>query len=99
MARMTEYELMNIKDLIIENENGRIHWLGKTDVIGVNFDELVFIKDHAATVYPREIEEQGLKPEIGSKLNKPAEITLYQLFQSKKNKKNPEAFRETLKNR
>lgn len=99
MARMTEYELMNIKDLTIENENGKIHWLGKTDVVGVNFDELVFIKDFAATVYPAEIEEKGLKPEVGLKINKPAEITLYKLFPPKKYKNSPEAFRETLKNR
>jgi hypothetical protein len=99
MARMSEFDLMNIKDLIIENESGKIHWTGNTDVIGVNFDDIVKIRDFSATVYPEEIEAKGLKPEVGQKLNKPAIITLFKIVQSNKDRTSISDFKENLKNR
>ena len=74
MARMNEFQLMTIDNLSIENEFGKIQWEGKTDVRGINFDELVNIEKYSATVYPESIEKLNLKPEVGKGLNKPAEI-------------------------
>jgi hypothetical protein len=96
---MSEFDLMHLKDLIIENESGKIHWTGNTDVIGVNFDDIVKIRDFSATVYPEEIEAKGLKPEVGQKLNKPAIITLFKIVQSNKDRTSISDFKENLKNR
>jgi len=76
MARMNEFQLSTVEDLYIENRHGRIAWEGRTDVRGVDFDELVTIDQFAATVYPEHIERLNLKPEIGKGLNKPAIISL-----------------------
>lgn len=99
MARMSEYDLMNVKNLTIENQHGKVQWEGRTNVIGVNFDELVQIVPFAATVYPKEIEEQGRKPAVGCELNKRSIISLNKIFQSSKDTRTPAAFEESLKNR
>jgi uncharacterized ubiquitin-like protein YukD len=99
MARMTEYDIMNVKDLTIENEHGRVKWEGRTDVRSLKFDELVQIAPFAATVYPKEVEEQGLKPEVGHGLNKRSIISLKKIFQGSKDTRTPTAFEESLKNR
>lgn len=99
MARMTEYELMNVRDLFIENEHGKIQWVGRTNVIGINFDELVRISTFAAEVYPAEVEAKGLKPEVGLGLNKPAIISLYKVYQGERDRRSPTDFEESLKRR
>lgn len=99
MARMTEYELMNVRDLSIENEHGKIEWVGRTNVTGANFDELVRISTYAAEVYPADIEAKGLKPEVGQGLNKPAIISLYKVYQGERDRRSPADFEESLKRR
>ena len=76
LSRMSEYELKRVQDFKVENQFGSIQWMGKTDVSGLNIDELVTITKKQAEVYPIEIEERGLKPPVGQKLNKPSIITL-----------------------
>ena len=99
MARMSEYQLQNVKDLTIENEFGQVRWVDRTDARGINFDQLVEIVQFAASVYPEEIEKVGLKPEVGKGLNKPAIISLYNIYQPTKDKKTPAQFENNLRKR
>lgn len=76
MSRMTREQLMSIEDLTISNEFGEIKWPGKTDVLRVNFDFAVHIRQGNIEVYPDDIYTELTKPERGSKLNKVADICL-----------------------
>jgi nuclear pore complex protein Nup98-Nup96 len=60
---------------------GMIEWEGAVDVRGVNLDTLVLIDDdpQSASVYTQE-EKEGTKPPVGTKLNRPAIITLERMF-------------------
>lgn len=61
--------------MIVENEFGSIRFIGKTDVTSVDFADVVTIKQGLAEVYDDE-RHGSSKPAVGSKLNKPAIITL-----------------------
>lgn len=100
IARMNEFQLMTVDNLTIENQHGQIRWEGKTDIRGINFDELVIIEKFAATVYPEHIEKLNLKPEVGKGLNKPAIINLYNIYPpNKSNEATRKRFIESLKNK
>jgi uncharacterized ubiquitin-like protein YukD len=98
LARMNEYQLMNIKDLCIENQFGKILWEGRTDVRGIDFDQLVSIERFVATVYPEDVERKGEKPPVGQGLNKPAIIDLFNIsLPARCSEENKRKFVEKLK--
>mmetsp|Transcript_24080 Transcript_24080/g.23989 ORF Transcript_24080/g.23989 Transcript_24080/m.23989 type:complete len:227 (-) Transcript_24080:37-717(-) len=99
MTKMTKDQLSSIKELSIQNCHGKISWTEEIDVRGINFDELVQIVPFAITVYPTEIERKGLKPEIGKGLNKPANISIFNLKQPGSDTRTAEEFENCLKQR
>mmetsp|Transcript_9806 Transcript_9806/g.9729 ORF Transcript_9806/g.9729 Transcript_9806/m.9729 type:complete len:747 (+) Transcript_9806:3-2243(+) len=75
LARMTCDELKRVKNFTIENEFGKVVFEGETNVIGLDLDKLVTIKQSEVTVYPDDSDEN--KPKIGEGLNKPAIVHLF----------------------
>ena len=72
LLRMTKAELENVRDFVIENQHGRIQFLGTTDLTDVDLARDVTIKARSVDVYP----DESQRPEIGQKLNKVAHVTL-----------------------
>lgn len=83
----TESELRQVENFIVENEHGRVEFEGRTDVIGVNLDELVEINPKLAEVYPEKLyPSEESKPKVGTKLNKPSYVVLYNCYFDSKSK-------------
>mmetsp|Transcript_23033 Transcript_23033/g.78466 ORF Transcript_23033/g.78466 Transcript_23033/m.78466 type:complete len:868 (-) Transcript_23033:3378-5981(-) len=57
---------------------GQVRWLSPTDIRGINLDHIIKFEKNAVHVYP----EASNKPKRGHGLNKPAEITLYNVFKT-----------------
>lgn len=73
ICKMTEKELSQVEDFSIKNQWGKIHFLGKTDLRGLNLDKIVIIEKAKVEIYP----ENSERPEVGKGLNKSATITFY----------------------
>ncbi|KAL3918991.1 MAG: hypothetical protein SGILL_003976, partial [Bacillariaceae sp.] len=58
---------------------GKVEWEGAVDVRGANLNKIVLIEPGSVSVYEEE-EQLGRKPEVGSKLNRPAVLTLEKIF-------------------
>jgi len=58
---------------------GKVAWEGAVDVRGANLDRIVVIEPKAVSIYTEE-EEEGRKPEVGTKLNRSAVLTLENVF-------------------
>eukprot|EP00536_Pseudo-nitzschia_multiseries_P003763 jgi/Psemu1/64310/estExt_Genemark1.C_590048 len=58
---------------------GKVEWEGAVDVRGANLDRIVVIESKSVSIYTDE-EEEGRKPEVGTKLNRPAILTLEGVF-------------------
>lgn len=87
LRTFTENELKQVDGFVIENENGRIEFEGRTDVTEVNLDELVEIYPKLAEVYPEKLyPTEESKPRVGNKLNKPSYVILYNCFFGAKHK-------------
>jgi len=91
--RMTEEELKKVKNFTIGNEFGRIIFDNETDVSGVDFNDIVEIKQSEVIVYP----DEENKPNIGEKLNKPCTIYLENCFPKKPDPQNKDKFLKRLK--
>ena len=75
LARMSAEELAAVRSFSVQNEYGRIEFLGETDVRALDIDAIVRIEEKAVIMYP---DEKGApKPSIGKGLNKPARIRLF----------------------
>lgn len=80
LSRMTLEEIQNVENFTIENQFGKIVFLGKTDLTGVDLEKLVTIVHRNAEVYDdNDPEIKKIKPKVGEKLNKPAKIILYDI--------------------
>ncbi|KAL3914667.1 MAG: hypothetical protein SGARI_000004 [Bacillariaceae sp.] len=58
---------------------GKVEWEGAVDVRGANLDKIVVIEPKAVSVYTEE-EDNGTKPTVGTKLNRPAILTMEGIF-------------------
>lgn len=75
--RMTQKQLENVEAFTIGNYFGSITWPGTTNLLRVNFDNIVHIGKYKAEVYPEFLyPKEELKDPRGTKLNKSARITL-----------------------
>jgi hypothetical protein len=81
---MTNVELATVKNFRISNEFGSIEWSGAVDVRNANLDEIVKITHGGAEVYEDCKEEDGTYPPVGMALNRPAIITLKEMFPKKR---------------
>lgn len=71
MAKMTIDELKNVENLVLENENGKIVFEDKIDVLGLDFDKLLKIDPKSFEGFP--------DSSMADKLNKPALVHLYNI--------------------
>jgi len=109
IRHMTASELARVPNFQIFNDYGSILWLGETNIVGLDLDELVTIDaNHFVEVYP----DSSEKPERGRGLNKKAIITInnvrprktsislddYELFLKKKTEREDAIFMEYDKN-
>lgn len=80
MARMSEAELATVAGFSVKRFGvGMVEWEGAVDIRGADLDSIVSIEPRSVEVYSIE-EEKGVKPTVGSKLNRPAIITCYNVF-------------------
>ncbi|GMH92476.1 hypothetical protein TL16_g12360, partial [Triparma laevis f. inornata] len=76
---MSEVQLATLKNFTIEKEGvGSIAWIGAVDITNVNLDEAVSIENKEVAVYDDAGDD---KPDVGEKLNRPAIITLHNVWQ------------------
>jgi nuclear pore complex protein Nup98-Nup96 len=80
LEAMSEAELATVSGFKVERPGfGSVEWDGAVDVRCVDIDAEVVIESKNVSVYD-EAETTGKKPEQGSKLNRPAVITMYGIF-------------------
>jgi len=80
LKAMSEADLATVAGFKVERPGyGSVEWDGAVDVRGVDIDTVVLIESKNVSVYD-EAEETGQKPQQGSKLNRPAVITMYDIY-------------------
>lgn len=80
LSKMSEADLAAVPNFVVERIGvGSVAWDGAVDVRDVNLDSVVTIENKAVEVYHKE-EELGTKPSVGTKLNRPAVITLHGVY-------------------
>ncbi len=80
LEAMSEADLAAVPNFSVTRDGfGRVEWEGAVDVRDVNLDQVVSIENVDVAVYAEE-EENGTKPPEGTKLNRPASITLWNVF-------------------
>jgi len=82
LGRITDSEgSCVVENLTIGREGyGSVFFPGETDLTGLNLDEIIFFRRQEVQVY---VDEDN-KPEVGSGINKPAEVTLDAVFPNDK---------------
>jgi nuclear pore complex protein Nup98-Nup96 len=76
LAKMSEVDLATVSGFSVSREgHGSVAWEGAVDVRGVDLDVVVNIGSKDVSVYEQQ-EQDGTKPAEGSKLNRPAIITI-----------------------
>jgi len=84
MSEMNAADLAAVTDFTIFRPNyGKIEWIGAVDVRKLDVDKSISIEDQAISVYLVE-EAEGNKPDVGSRLNRPAVVTIYKMFPKSK---------------
>jgi nuclear pore complex protein Nup98-Nup96 len=77
---MSEADLAAVSDFKVERTGyGSVEWEGAVDVRGVDLDSTVVIESKNVSVYD-DAELNGTKPKQGSKLNRPAVITMHGIY-------------------
>lgn len=83
MASKSEADLAALAGFSITRDGyGSVAWEGTVDVRGINLDSIISIELQDVAVYD-EHEVSGTKPAVGEKLNRPAVITLCNIFPKK----------------
>lgn len=77
---LSEVELAAVQGFsVVRPSFGRVEWIGAVDVRGADLDDIVDIQHGDISVYAVD-EANGTKPPEGSKLNRPAILTFYDLY-------------------
>jgi nuclear pore complex protein Nup98-Nup96 len=80
LSKMSEADLAAVPNFVVERIGfGSVAWEGAVDVRGIDLDSVVSIESKAVEVYHKE-EEKGTKPAVGTKLNRPAILTLHNVY-------------------
>jgi len=80
LSYMSEADLAAVQGFKIERTGyGSIAWDGAVDVRGIDLDLIICIEPKDVAVYDNE-EAAATKPSVGSKLNRPAVITICDIF-------------------
>jgi len=80
LAQMSAADLAAVSGFVIERAGyGSISWDGAVDIRGCDLDTVIAIESRDVAVYDNE-EAIATKPPVGSKLNRPAVITIYGIF-------------------
>lgn len=80
LQEMDSADLAAVSNFSITREGiGKVEWEGAVDVRGANLDRIVVIEPKSVSVYTDE-EDEGRKPEVGTKLNRSAVLTLENVF-------------------
>ncbi|EED91206.1 hypothetical protein THAPSDRAFT_262891, partial [Thalassiosira pseudonana CCMP1335] len=80
LETMSEADLAAVADFKVERPGyGSVAWDGSVDVRGVDLDSVVVIETKNVSVYD-DAELNGDKPRQGSKLNRPAVITMFGIY-------------------
>lgn len=80
LSQMSAADLAAVSNFVIERIGyGSVAWDGAVDIRGIDLDSVVSIEKKAVEVYHQE-EESGNKPPVGTKLNRPAIITLHEVY-------------------
>lgn len=87
LLQMTETELKSVEGFSVFNPFGKVEFLELTDITFQDLDAAVIIKQGSIEVYPDQHGEAYhlLKPEQGTKLNKPAKLSYYRMTLSSYN--------------
>ena len=64
---------------VVRKGKGKVEWEGAVDVRGADLDRVVVIENKSVSIYSEE-EEEGRKPAVGTKLNRPAILTMENVF-------------------
>eukprot|EP00978_Attheya_sp_CCMP212_P011334 scaffold27975_cov43-Attheya_sp.AAC.1 len=80
LREMSEADLAAVSGFVVMREGyGSVAWDGAVDVRGIDLDAVVTIEARDVAVYDA-AELSGTKPPVGSKLNRPAVLTMYNIF-------------------
>jgi hypothetical protein len=83
LSNMSEADLAAVPGFAVKRPGvGKVEWEGAVDVRGADLDRIVEIEFQDVAVYTLD-EEEGKKPPVGSKLNRPAILTFYNVFPKK----------------
>ena len=82
VARTDPDYLSRVPDFVVGRDGyGKCKWKGEVDVRGMNLSDIVvFGKDDSKKAYIKVYPDEKDKPDLGLGLNRPAEITLYDVF-------------------
>ena len=82
LSDMSDADLAAVSNFTVEKVGvGSVAWDGAVDVRGIDLDLVISIKHKDVSVYEKQ-EEMGTKPAEGTKLNRPAVITMHDVFPS-----------------
>ncbi|CAB9524121.1 pore complex protein Nup98-Nup96 [Seminavis robusta] len=80
LATLSEADLAAVSNFSIRcDPYGLVEWKGAVDVRNADLDNSIVIGQNDVSVYTKD-EEEGRKPLVGSKLNRPAVITFFNVF-------------------
>ena len=80
MTSMSEADLATVSGFTVTRGGvGSVSWDGSVDVRGIDLDKVITIEPRDVAVYDDQ-ERAGTKPAVGNKLNRPAVITMYDVF-------------------
>lgn len=80
LSIMSEADLATVPDFCVMRDGyGKVEWEGCVDVRDADLNFIVDIEHKDISVYTHE-EKAGKKPPVGSKLNRPAVLTMYNVF-------------------